>query len=132
MRPILAAVLCLCAHAVPAQEVFFQAPSGNIHCAIFDGTDPVARCDIRDFTASFARPDDCELDWGFAFVVGTSGQGYPLCAGDTVAVPGAQVLRYGQSIALAGITCMSAAAGMTCVNVDGGGFTLARARQRVF
>jgi hypothetical protein len=132
MRLTLAVLLCLCAHAVPAQEVFFQSPSGNIQCAIFDGTAPVARCDIGDCTSSFARPGDCDLDWGYAFEVGASGPGYPLCAGDTVAVPGARVLGYGQSVSLGGITCTSAQTGMTCRNAGGGGFALSKARQRVF
>ena len=137
MRLILAALTCVAAtcgaaRTALAQEASFQTPSGNIACAMFDDAAPVVRCDIRDYASSFARPDGCDLDWGYAFEVGASGQGYPLCAGDTVAVPGAGVLGYGQSVTLGGITCTSGQTGMTCANGEGGGFTLAKAHQQVF
>lgn len=132
MRLTLSALACLAAHAAPAQEAVFQTPSGNITCAIFDDGGTVARCDIRMFTSTLARPDDCELDWGYAFEVGATGGGYPLCAGDTVAVPGAAVLDYGDSLSRGGITCTSEPAGLTCTNAEGGGFSLSKARQRVF
>jgi hypothetical protein len=132
MRMFLA--LCLSTLSLPAaaQEVFFQTPSGNIHCAIFDGTWPVARCDLRDFTASFARPADCDLDWGHAFEVHADGPAQPVCAGDTVAVPDAPVLGYGTSTTYGGITCTSAQTGLTCTNAEGRGFRLSKARQSLF
>lgn len=115
-----------------AQEISFRSPTGNIHCMIFTGADAGARCDLANFTPSYPRPRDCDLDWGFAFEVGVIGPGSPICAGDTVRQPGARVLEYGQSVAGGGVTCTSAQAGMTCVNAQGHGFTVARARQRAF
>jgi hypothetical protein len=91
-----------------------------------------ARCDIAEFSPSFARPADCELDWGYAFEVAPEGPAAPLCAGDTVRDPRARVLEYGRYISLGGITCVSERTGMTCTNLDGHGFTLSRARQSLF
>lgn len=115
-----------------AQELSFRSPTGNIHCMIFSGADAGARCDLASFTPSYSRPHDCDLDWGFAFEVGVTGPGSPICAGDTVRQPNARTLKYGQSVTASGITCTSAQTGMTCVNRQGHGFTVARARQRAF
>lgn len=115
-----------------AQEISFRSPTGNIHCMIFTGADASARCDLAQFSPSYPRPRDCDLDWGFAFEVGATGSGSPVCAGDTVRQRNAKVLSYGQSVTGSGITCTSAQTGMTCVNAQGHGFTVARARQRAF
>lgn len=135
MRWILA-VLALAAPAAAQDTVFFRSPSGNIHCMIFqgDGDWQGARCDIFEVnTLSFARrPADCDLDWGRAFEVGRGGAGAPVCAGDTVATPDAPVLGYGGSLSGGGVTCTSEKTGMTCTNRHGHGFTVAKARQRVF
>jgi hypothetical protein len=86
-----------------------------------------------EYTPSFPlRPADCELDWGGAFEVAIRGRAAPVCAGDTVAMPGAPILDYGRSVTAGGITCTSAQSGMTCVNLDGRGFKVARARQSLF
>jgi hypothetical protein len=92
-----------------------------------------ARCDIFELTMSFpVPPADCDLDWGHAFEVPAHGPAGPVCAGDTVADPGAFVLGYGKEVSLGGVTCSSASTGMTCVNTQGHGFSVARARQTVF
>jgi hypothetical protein len=122
--------------ALPAaaqEEVWFRSPTGNIHCAIFAGDWTVARCDLAEFTPSFPlRPADCDLDWGFAFEVAIRGPAGPVCAGDTVRDPASPILDYGRSVKMGGITCTSERTGMTCVNLDGHGFSVARARQSVF
>jgi len=115
-----------------AQDVSFRSPTGNIHCMIFTGSYTGARCDLSQFTSSYKRPADCDLDWGYAFEVGASGRGEPLCAGDTVKDPKAAVLDYGHSVSAGGLTCTSARTGMTCKNVAGHGFTVAKARQKAF
>jgi len=133
MKPFALAVLLMAAPPVLAQDtLFFRSPSGNIACMITNDGYIEARCDLREFTPSFRRPSDCEQDWGHAFAVGPTGPGMPLCAGDTVAMPGAAVLNYGGSVSLGGLTCASEQSGMTCVNGQGHGFSVARARQRVF
>jgi hypothetical protein len=130
-----AALAVLLASPAAAQDVQFRSPSGNIHCLIFagDGDWQGARCDILAVDrVTLPRPADCELDWGHAYEVPRRGAAVPVCAGDTVANPGAPVLDYGQSLGLGGITCTSERSGMTCRNAEGAGFTLARARQFVF
>ncbi|QYK40072.1 MAG: hypothetical protein KF887_11465 [Paracoccaceae bacterium] len=136
MRRVLAGVLALAPVAAAAQDaVQFQSPTGNIHCYMFagDGDWWGARCDILEATRSFPQaPADCDLDWGHAFEVPSRGRAAPVCAGDTVAMPGSPVLGYGQSVSLGGVLCTSERSGMTCQNREGRGFTLSRARQAVF
>jgi len=115
-----------------AQDISFRSPTGNIHCMIFSGTDAAARCDLSEFTQSYPRPADCDLDFGYAFEVRAEGQGEPICAGDTVIDENAPVLAYGRSVVGSGITCTSEKTGMTCVNDEGHGFTLARRSQEAF
>ena len=124
---------CAAAPAV-AEDVFFQSPSGNIHCIMSD--DPNfggTRCDIMEVNAlSYAsRPADCDLDWGQAFFVGPSGGAGPICHGDTAAA-GGPVLDYGMSYTLGGVTCFSETSGMLCRNEEGAGFALSRSEQQAF
>jgi len=138
MRFITITFLALFAGAGIAQAanefIYFKTPSGNIHCAWYDlDQAPEVRCDIRNFTASFKRSADCELDWGFAFAVGAkSGKGAVLCAGDTVISPEAKVLAYGKTFSEGGISCVSGTKGLTCKNRKGHGFSLSRTKQRIF
>lgn len=135
MRKFIAGLACGCVMAggpALAQEISFRSPTGNIHCMIFAGDYAGARCDLSKFTPSYPRPADCDQDWGFAFEVGISGRGAPICAGDTVMTQNAPVLGYGHSVSASGITCTSAKTGMTCVNAEGHGFTVARRKQSAF
>lgn len=128
----LLAVAPIATPAAAQDSLSFRSPSGNIHCMIWMLDPPHARCDILESTSSFPAPRDCDLDWGTAFGVGPTGRGEPWCVGDTVADPNGLVLPYGRSVTLGPFTCSSAETGMTCVNAQGGGFTVARAAQRVF
>lgn len=130
-----AAMAMLLASPASAQDYLsFKSPTGNIHCAIFThdrGTE--ARCDLIELTPSFTkRPTDCDLDWGFAFLVGDKGKGFAGCVGDTTIDQGNPVLPYGEAVSLGGIACVSAKTGMTCTNAEGHGFSVAKAKQRVF
>jgi hypothetical protein len=132
-KPLLVLVCFLGGPAAADDFVFFRSPTGNINCMLVSGDWNGARCDLFQLTMSYpVRPRDCDLDWGHAFEVGATGQGGPACVGDTVADPGAVVLDYGKSLSLGGVTCTSASTGMTCTNRQGHGFTVAKARQRVF
>ena len=133
---MISVALCASTGAASASDDFvsFKAPSGNINCAWYK-TDagPEVRCDIRKFSASFKRPSDCELDWGYAFAIGAkSGKGAVLCAGDTVVSPDASVLAYGKTFSKGGLACVSSTSGMTCKNKNGRGFSISRAKQRIF
>lgn len=113
------------------QTAVFKSPSGNIFCQMSVGEFNGVRCDILDFQASYNDPA-CELDYGFAFEVASTGPGYPLCAGDTVNDGSNAVLNYGQQFTHGSVTCVSEKSGVTCKNPSGHGFSLSRARQRVF
>ncbi|MFN5995483.1 MAG: DUF6636 domain-containing protein [Paracoccaceae bacterium] len=128
------AFLFLSSPAAAQDYLGFQSPTGNIHCAmyIWEGA-AEARCDLREYTPSYTkRPAGCDLDWGMAFAVGASGKGALACVGDTVQDPGNPVLPYGEAVSLGGISCVSAKTGMTCTNGDGHGFSVAKAKQKLF
>lgn len=126
------AVLCAGALAVPATAaaVGFQSPSRNIGCMM--DTSGV-RCDIRERSWSPPpKPSSCELDWGQGLVVGRSGRGRFVCAGDTAAGDGRR-LAFGTSIRRGRFSCSSSTAGIRCVNRrNGHGFFLSRQRARRF
>jgi hypothetical protein len=132
IRPLIA-LLMLTTPAAAQDYTAFRSPTGNIHCAIFLGDWPGVRCDLMELTQTFTTPPPgCELDWGNSFFVGPSGPGELGCVGDTVVDPYAATLPYGRSITLGPFTCTSGETGMTCTNANGGGFTVAKARQSLF
>lgn len=136
MKALLVAMLPLLASTPALADDYFgfQSPTGNIHCAMytFDGRTE-ARCDLRSYTPTYTkRPAGCEQDWGMAFGVGAAGKGELLCVGDTVRDPGNPVLPYGEAVSLGGISCVSAKTGMTCTNAEGHGFSVAKAKQKLY
>ena len=134
MKP-LAVVALLVATPAAAEFVPFQSPTGNIHCYIYtDGSGGEARCDLISLTMTFRRPPpNCDGDWGAYFrVTAQARQGQLACVGDTAIDRGSMVLPYGRSITVGGFTCNSEETGMTCTNAAGHGFSVARARQRLF
>lgn len=134
MRVIVGIFLLAACPAAADDYVGFQSPTGNIHCAIYTfGAGAEARCDLRDLIPSpNPPPPGCELDWGSAFVVPSTGSSGLACVGDTMLDPGNPVLPYGEALSLGGISCVSARTGMTCTNAEGHGFSVARARQDLF
>lgn len=123
------AALLLLPVVASAQEAF-QLPSGNIHCAVYDG---LLRCDVLQ--SSFprpARPRDCEQDYGDSLELRAKGPAAFVCHGDTVADPAASVLGYGQAWQGPGMACTASPGGLRCVNGEGRGFEMARARLRLF
>lgn len=134
MKLSVLAALVLAGPAFADDYVSFQSPTGNIHCAIFqDGEGAAARCDLLELVPSFTRaPADCEFDWGSAFGVEDRGKGYLACVSDAVGDRGNPVLPYGEAVSLGGISCVSAKTGMTCTNAEGHGFSVAKAKQRLF
>jgi hypothetical protein len=120
--------------AASASLVGFQMPSHKIACmyATGGGEKPSLRCDVADVASAPKRPKSCRLDYGHAFGLGPTGKARRLCAGDTVLNPKAKVLPYGRSRTLGPFTCVSRASGLKCTNKAHHGFTLSRARQRLF
>lgn len=131
-------VLAFSALASPAfgdDYIEFRSPTGNIQCGLYVGSDGSGvRCDLSQMSAQTYsyRPPGCEYDWGSSFAVEGYGKGYLACVSDVVGMGDGPVLGYGRSISLGGITCISETSGMTCVNEGGHGFTVAKARQRLF
>ena len=109
----------------------FKTPSRNIGCVLLGGQ---ARCDIRRRDWSLPpQPASCDLDWGQGLLVGGSGPGQVVCAGDTALDPTAPVLPYGTVARHGAFDCTSRTAGITCRNrATGHGFFLARDRYRLF
>lgn len=131
----LALALALLATPALADEfIYFHTPSDNIHCLLMSGEFEGVRCDILELTQSFPRrPVDCDLEWGDAFEVGPADrQGHVVCHGDTVINPDSMELGYGASATLGDFTCFSEKTGMTCQNARGHGFSISKARQKLF
>lgn len=131
---VFAGVLAVASPALADDYIGFQSPTGNIHCGLYRGAEGASvRCDLTELTPSYTRqPADCEFDWGASFGVDGRGKGYVACVSDAVGDPANEVLPYGEAISLGGISCVSAQTGMTCSNGEGHGFTIAKARQKVF
>lgn len=109
---------------------FFRSPSGNIGCVMAGGT---ARCDIRERTWSPPpRPSSCPLDYGQGLIVGRSGPGRYVCAGDTALDPGAKPLAYDTASKVGSLTCVSRENGTRCTNPAGHGFFMSRDRGERF
>jgi hypothetical protein len=134
MKPLALLLVLVVTPAFADDLLFFQSPTGNIHCMIATGDYAEARCDMIELMPTFRQPPpNCEQDWGAYFTVGLSARkGQMACVGDTVIDPGAIVLGYGKTISLGGFDCSSEKTGMTCTNPAGHGFTLSRASQSLF
>lgn len=119
----------ICAGPATAENIRFQSPSGNIICGL---SEFAAFCTIQEYSPSFTQsPRACSGDWGSQFFVLPSGDGALGCVTQNSNAP-AIVLPYGTSTSLSDIRCSSEITGITCINRDGGGFSIRRARQRIF
>jgi len=134
MKSLALLVAVVATPALADDLLFFQSPTGNIHCLIATGDYAEARCDMIELTPTYRQPPpNCDLDWGAYFTVGLSSRrGQLACVGDTAVNPGSVVLGYGRTISLGGFDCTSEKTGMTCTNPAGHGFTLSRAKQQLF
>ncbi len=138
MKQYLTAFTLACAAiagpTIAQDYITFQSPTRNITCGMFADDYPGARCDMTQLTPSYTtRPSDCDLEWGSSFWIGGGARtGEVACVGDVVGSPPFAVLNYGQSVSLGGVTCRSERTGMTCNNGSGHGFSLSRARQRLY
>ena len=133
------AALTLFALATPAFAMdlqSFRTPSDNIHCMfITDGGATSVECELRSRTnvkPAQPQPADCDLDWGNRFALDAKGKAGMVCHGDTLITPDAPVVGYGGQATVNGITCQSAETGLTCKNRNGRGFSLSRAKQKLF
>ena len=131
----LALVLAACGSIGAADvDIAFQSPSGNIRCDMTRGAPLAVQCNLGVDVKSYTnRPASCEGDWGTTFGVGQTGRGQLVCVTDDVLTQQVRdVLPYGSTAILDGITCQSELSGVTCTNLEGGGFEVRRAAQRIF
>ena len=135
----LVVILTIAALAGPARAdtlASFHTPSENIHCLAATGEDGASiDCEILEKASTRPlnpRPPDCDLEWGNRFELGETGKGTLACTGDTVRDPSGITLGYDTSFTANSITCTSTQRGLTCLNSEGHGFFLSRARQQVF
>ena len=126
--------VCAAAGMAAAEVQHFQSPSGNIRCVLVDDEAQYARCDLGvDQQTYTERPSSCDGGWGTSFGVTASGTGFVNCVTAAIGGPDQpQVLPYGTAAAVRGIVCTSEPTGVTCTNLDGGGFSVRRAEQRIF
>lgn len=133
---LLSGLLAVSGPAFAYDYTVFQSPTGNIVCGMFDdGPDSGVRCDMYSMTVQSITtpPPDCEFDWGSSFWIGAAAsRGGLACVSDPVAVPPIPTLGYGRSMTFGGVTCTSEKTGMTCKNSRGHGFSISKAKQRVF
>jgi hypothetical protein len=125
------ALLPAAAHAARGP---FQSPSGNIGCIV--DTSYGARCDIanKDWSRG-PRPKGCPTftDWGQGLIVGKTGKGHIVCAGDTALSNGGGTLGYGKSKSAGRFTCTSRTSGVTCRNTrNNHGFFISKQKYRLF
>jgi hypothetical protein len=115
-----------------AEDIFFQVPSGNIHCWSYD--DKSLTCEIGQNNAKIPpQPQDCNLDWGNRFLMANTGKSERVCHGDTIGRdPKHRVLKYGKSWRDRGFVCISTKTGLTCRNQDGHGWKLSKNQQTLF
>ncbi|HWH95470.1 MAG TPA: DUF6636 domain-containing protein [Baekduia sp.] len=112
----------------------FQTPSRHIACMYQHLPHGRAdlRCDVDQVARPVKRPKSCELDYGSAFGLSTTGRAQRLCVGDTVRDPAAKILKYGATRRYGPFTCTSRTTGLRCTTRAGHGFELSRQRQKLF
>jgi hypothetical protein len=129
------------------KQRFFHTLDGNISCAMLKDTKTrrkhhrkikgfpgEARCDLRQHTwVAPPKPKWCDVDWGDGVFVTRHGFGRYVCAGDTVANPGAPALGPGSAITLGRYTCTVLPVSVRCTNnVNGHGFEVSAATVSLF
>lgn len=123
------ALVASAAHADTSVSTI-KMPSDNVYCY---GDDKGVRCDmIVTSNKQPPRPKDCQADYGKLFWLPATGKAERICAGDTVADPGAVTLKYGQKWVLKSVTCESSESGLVCTNRSKNGFRLKRSEQTLF
>ena len=134
-RYALALVLVAVGSSVAADaDIAFQSPSGTIRGEMTRGAPLAVRCDLGVDEQSYTdRPASCDGDWGTTFGLDQTGRGRLVCVTEPDPAPELpNVLPYGRRAILDGIICRSERSGVTCTNLEGGGFEVRRAAQRIF
>lgn len=120
--------------AAQGNDVYFQTPTGNISCVVVSEQGGFVRCDMKQLKQTYTtRPDDCDLDWGTAFGIAADGEsGEVICHGNTLLGTEPRKLECGKTLEVGDFQCLSEKTGLICKNSAGHGFTLSKARQKLF
>jgi hypothetical protein len=112
------------------QSLPFATPSRNIGCVM---TATFVRCDVRERAWTLpTKPATCAFDWGYGAVLDSAAAAL-LCGSDTVLGADLPVLSYGQAATAGTMTCLSAQAGVTCLNTaNNTGFFVSRETYHLF
>jgi uncharacterized protein DUF6636 len=121
----------------------FKTPSGNIVCEYFfnypsPGPSNFLRCGIGSGLKPVPPPGSCregDPNIHVLWLEPTGAMQVPRCEGDIgpfALQKSAPVLAYGRSWSGRGMSCTSAATGLTCRNKSNRGFFLSRERWRSF
>jgi hypothetical protein len=105
-----------------ADSHYFQSPSGNVVCAIDDGS---ATCDISDSTYQPPPPLICVKQippTGSRFILTAGNPGTIVCPGDSLRVPVQPALDYGRTVSAGPITCDEEPSGLKCTDTGSGHF----------
>jgi len=111
----------------------FTSPSGNIYCAVKVRGLPTG-CEINE--GAVRDPDVCRNNPASKYVGRVEfhgGHAVPVCNTDTIRMPGAPVLKYGDIARKGGFACLSEEIGVTCINLnEADGFFLHRGEYVTF
>jgi hypothetical protein len=113
----------------------FVTPSGNIYCALKVRGIPTG-CEINE--GAIKDPAVCSSNPGSKYVGRIEfhrGRAVPVCNTDTIRMPGAKKLAYGDIAYIPGwhYACLSERVGVTCINEDKAeGFFLHRGEYVIF
>ena len=113
----------------------FETPSENIQCVVgqdVDGSDLTCTINSRFNPPAAPRPTDCTLSWGHSFFMRERGAVEMLCVEFDYDLNSTERAEYGFTKEFGGFTCQSTRKGLDCRNLDGHGFFLSRAVQRVY
>jgi hypothetical protein len=136
LMPCLAFVCMTLAPAVAQEAVSFHTPSDNIYCyGEVSGADTTIDCELLSQTNPkplLPVPADCEQEWGSRFALKDGGTAFMVCAGDTLRSNDAMNLPYGKQLDFYGIACTATERYLECVNDDGHGFKISKAKQAMY
>lgn len=110
-----------------AESAAVRLPSGNIACTL---SDDGVTCTIASITYDPPAVAGCTGETGHVIVLNDEGVAFTCETGPAPTVAGVDVrtLAYGSDVTVGDYTCTSATNGVTCVDGDGKGFRLARAK----
>ena len=135
MKQLLIMAFFLSTHAARADVWTFETPSENIQCVVGEdtvGSDLTCTINSRFEPPAAPRPADCTLSWGHSFFMRDRGPVEMLCVAFDYDLNSTERAEYGVTGTFGGFTCQSTRKGLDCRNLDGHGFFLSRAVQRVY